>query len=37
MFKGLLGKFRDSAISVAPVALIVFILALTPITDFSAT
>ena len=37
MFKGILGKFKESAISVAPVAIIVFILALTPITDFSAT
>ncbi len=36
MFKGILGKFKESAISVAPVAIIVFILALTPITDFSA-
>lgn len=36
MLKGLLGKFKESAISVAPVAIIVFILALTPITDFSA-
>ncbi len=37
MFKGILNKFKESAISVAPVAIIVFILALTPITDFSAT
>ena len=36
MFKGVLGKLKESAISVAPVAIIVFILALTPITDFSA-
>ena len=37
MFKILLGKLRESSIAVAPVAIIVFILALTPITDFTAT
>ena len=36
MFKGIFNKFKESAISVAPVAIIVFILALTPLTDFSA-
>ena len=37
MFKILLGKLRESSIAVAPVAIIVFILALTPITDFTST
>ena len=37
MFKILLGKLRESSIAVAPVAIIVFILALTPITDFTPT
>ena len=37
MLKGLLSKLRESAISVAPVAIIVFVLALTPITDFTTT
>jgi len=37
MLKGLLSKLKESTMSVAPVAIIVFILALTPITDFSAT
>ena len=36
MLKGFLGKLKESAMSVAPVAIIVFILALTPITDLSA-
>ena len=37
MLKGLLSKLKESTMSVAPVAIIVFILAFTPITDFSAT
>ena len=37
MFKVLLGKLKASSLSIAPVAIIVFILALTPITDFTVT